>query len=70
MGDIDLERERGITIMVKNTAIRYKNYLDTSGYADFGEEVKTATQKLGSRKGRVIKRINHGSGRIWIQVRV
>ncbi|MGN0964891.1 MAG: GTP-binding protein, partial [Dysosmobacter sp.] len=39
----DLERERGITIMAKNTAIRYKdvkiNIVDTPGHADFGGEV-------------------------------
>jgi len=40
----DLERERGITILAKNTAIRYKDYLinivDTPGHADFGGEVE------------------------------
>ncbi|MEJ5172666.1 MAG: translational GTPase TypA [Hydrogenothermaceae bacterium] len=44
MDSIDLERERGITIMAKNTAIRYKNYkiniVDTPGHADFGGEVE------------------------------
>ncbi|ACD65858.1 MAG TPA: translational GTPase TypA [Sulfurihydrogenibium sp.] len=44
MDNIDLERERGITIMAKNTAIRYKNYkiniVDTPGHADFGGEVE------------------------------
>ena len=40
----DLERERGITILAKNTAIHYNNYkiniVDTPGHADFGGEVE------------------------------
>ncbi len=47
----DLERERGITILAKNTAVRYKgtkiNIVDTPGHADFGGEVE-----------RVLKMVN------------
>ncbi|HET7696493.1 MAG TPA: translational GTPase TypA [Vicinamibacterales bacterium] len=44
MDNIDLERERGITILAKNTAVHYDNTLinivDTPGHADFGGEVE------------------------------
>ena len=40
----DLERERGITILAKNTSVQYKDYkiniVDTPGHADFGGEVE------------------------------
>ena len=46
----DLERERGITIMAKNTAVMYQGYklniVDTPGHADFGGEVERIVQMV------------------------
>src|SRR5215216_1000398 len=43
LDSMDLEREKGITILAKNTAVRYGgvklNIVDTPGHADFGDEV-------------------------------
>ncbi len=46
----DLERERGITILAKNTSVRYQgvkiNIVDTPGHADFGGEVERTLQMV------------------------
>src|ERR1051326_1397781 len=46
MDSLDLEREKGITILAKNTTVRFRgvkiNIVDTAGHADFGGEVERA----------------------------
>ena len=50
MDSNDLERERGITILAKNTSLNYKDYkiniVDTPGHADFGGEVERALEMV------------------------
>src|SRR5690625_5367344 len=63
MDSSDQERERGITILAKNTAIRWQDYriniVDTPGHADFGGEVERSeehTSELQSR-GHLVCRL-------------
>src|SRR4030066_1434812 len=50
MDNIDLERERGITIMAKNTAVAYNgvkiNIVDPPGHSDFGGEVERTLKRV------------------------
>ena len=52
MDSNDLEKERGITILAKNTAVHWKNYhiniVDTPGHADFGGEVERILSMVDS----------------------
>jgi len=52
MDSNDLEKERGITILSKNTSIKWNNYkiniVDTPGHADFGGEVERVMSMVDS----------------------
>jgi len=62
MDSIDLEREKGITIMAKNTSVHYRgtriNIVDTPGHADFGGEVERTLKMVDG----VILLVDAGEG--------
>ena len=66
MDSNDIERERGITILSKNTAVMYKdvkiNIIDTPGHADFGAD-QQAVQSAFTGEGAGGKGISPGSDR-------
>src|SRR5918995_1359476 len=57
MDSMDLEREKGITILAKNTAVQYGdvklNIVDTPGHADFGDEVYELFIDLDAREDQI-----------------
>ena len=63
MDSNDLEREKGITILAKNTAVRFGdtkiNIVDTPGHADFGGEVERALKMVDG----VLLLVDAGEGR-------
>ena len=65
----DLERERGITILAKNTSVHYKDYkiniVDTPGHADFGGEVERILKMVNG----VILLVDAAEGVPWPQTR-
>ena len=69
MDSNDIERERGITILSKNTAVQYKgtkiNIVDTPGHADFGGEVPSELSELTSLAGVGRKTANVIRGNIY-----
>ena len=65
MDSNDIERERGITILSKNTAVHYKgvkiNIIDTPGHADFGGEVERVLKIVGLQED-ALRRLGGFSG--------
>src|SRR5699024_9423055 len=62
MDSADIEKERGITILSKNTAVHYKdatiNILDTPGHADFGGEVERIMKMVDGEVERIMKMVD------------
>ena len=71
MDSNDLEKERGITILAKNTAVAYNgtriNIMDTPGHADFGGEVERIMKWSMGCIGRRCLRRNHASDSFRIE---
>ena len=65
MDSNDIERERGITILAKNTAVYYKdtkiNIIDTPGHADFGGEVERVLKMVNGVLDKVVKELRETS---------
>ena len=63
MDSNDIERERGITILSKNTAVTYNgvkiNIIDTPGHADFGGEVERVLKMVNGVKINIIDTPGH-----------
>ncbi len=72
MDSNDLEKERGITILAKNTAVAYNgtriNIMDTPGHADFGGEVERIMKMVdGVVLGRRCLRRNNASNTFRVE---
>ena len=72
MDSNDLEREKGITIMAKNTAVEYNgvklNIIDTPGHADFGGEAYCQFDPMGSPAAAGTVEVNSSRSALCISV--